>query len=733
MVVQIILLREFMAVFYGNELCIGLVLASWLFWVAIGSWLGSALLGRPFSSSPVFFLLLQIFTYLTALAAIVMVKFVRPILHVPYAEFISLSELASFAFIALALPCLLIGLQFALLASLAAKDSLAKGDPSATVYAYESLGSMVSGLILTLAVIRWFSNITGLVLFAALILAVFAWVERSKIGWGAMAICLLLLVTPLSRYVESRLMNNYWQSMGTEITLLDWRHSRLGELAVVDWGGERNLYANGIKVTSLPDPIGSQALASLLMNQHPSPGSVLLIGGGLGGLAPELARYEDSEITYLELEASAFRLALAHLDSTSATKWQIPNLHIVHADGRFYLRQQSRKYDLIIVNIGRPASAASNRFYTREFFQLAKKRLRENGILALCQVPSSAEYMSRELLRLNSAIYQALKKEFTNILILPADEAIFLATDGPDQLQSNPAVLAQRYQERGIQCDYFFPQMFSQFILPDRIQYVRQVLERETSQRINQDFYPISYFADLVLWHKLVRGSNAFLSRLSEAGVSFFLMPLAVLAPLWLVSAFLFRHARRTRTASVLLITAVIGFAGLAFNVLLILAYQTIFGYIYEQIGLALAAFMLGLAVASLVVNRFLPKLPLRLCLLAILLFVTVTALAMPAMLVYVSNSSSPLALFLLIVWSGAILGAAFPLLCQAYSEAHNQKGFGSVYAADLLGGMLGSILLSGLMVPLLGFANTLALTALLTLAAAFGLILLGNPHKSID
>ena len=35
---QIIVVREFIVVFYGNELCLGLILANWLLWGAVGSW-----------------------------------------------------------------------------------------------------------------------------------------------------------------------------------------------------------------------------------------------------------------------------------------------------------------------------------------------------------------------------------------------------------------------------------------------------------------------------------------------------------------------------------------------------------------------------------------------------------------------------------------------------------------------------------------------------------------------
>jgi len=35
---QLVLLRELVAIFYGNELVFGLILAAWLAWVAVGAW-----------------------------------------------------------------------------------------------------------------------------------------------------------------------------------------------------------------------------------------------------------------------------------------------------------------------------------------------------------------------------------------------------------------------------------------------------------------------------------------------------------------------------------------------------------------------------------------------------------------------------------------------------------------------------------------------------------------------
>ena len=51
---QLVLMRELTAVFYGNELVLGLILAAWLVWVAVGAWGLEYLspLGSPSKAGP---------------------------------------------------------------------------------------------------------------------------------------------------------------------------------------------------------------------------------------------------------------------------------------------------------------------------------------------------------------------------------------------------------------------------------------------------------------------------------------------------------------------------------------------------------------------------------------------------------------------------------------------------------------------------------------------------------
>ncbi|MBN2356911.1 hypothetical protein JXO59_12415, partial [candidate division KSB1 bacterium] len=469
----------------------------------------------------------------------------------------------------------------------------------------------------------------------------------------------------------------------------------------------------------LPDPISAQTQAALVMHQHEQPQKILLIEGGLGGLAPELARYNTTRVDYIEMDSCAYALALRHLSPESRDSWRQSNLNVLHVDGRKYLHRTCERYDVILVNIGRPVGAFSNRYYTEEFFALIRQRLQPDGIFAVCGFPSAENFLGPELLQLNAAVYKGLKKIFAHVLVLPGDEAIFLAARENTHLTTNPARLAQRMQSRGISATYFYPQMFAQFMPAERIKFIQQQLETCSSAQINRDFYPIAYYIDLILWHKMTLGASQLLQSLAKIGFSrllvFFLFLLVVLL---LLST---RKKSNRWPNAIMWNSAALGFIGIAFNVLFLLAMQNIFGYVYEGVGLAMAAFMAGMALASWFSHRYLSRHALF-YLRLILLATAGLCLALPYLLKYIQAHYSMLLLFSGIVLSGALIGSAFPLLCQQYDQSAGRHQWGSVYAADLAGSAAGSLLLSAILIPLMGFART---GWLLAIAAASGLLML--------
>ncbi|MCK5553894.1 MAG: hypothetical protein KAJ09_12160, partial [Deltaproteobacteria bacterium] len=86
-IAQVLFIREFLVVFYGNELCLGMIFASWLAGITLGAWVGSkARLNFLHSLSILVILLILVSTILPPL--IYLTRITREVFAILPGEFI---------------------------------------------------------------------------------------------------------------------------------------------------------------------------------------------------------------------------------------------------------------------------------------------------------------------------------------------------------------------------------------------------------------------------------------------------------------------------------------------------------------------------------------------------------------------------------------------------------------------------------------------------------------------
>ncbi|HET7572524.1 MAG TPA: fused MFS/spermidine synthase [Gaiellaceae bacterium] len=154
---------------------------------------------------------------------------------------------------------------------------------------------------------------------------------------------------------------------------------------VVQHGPERDLYLNeGIVKHSVwrPDTVLTGDEWDMFLAVPPllgrALGRVAILGNAGGTTARALARlYPGVRIDGVEIDPAVTRAARRFMGLGA-----IPGLRVVTADARPFLRETRARYDLIVVDAYRQPYVP---FYlaTREFFRLARERLRPGGILAL--------------------------------------------------------------------------------------------------------------------------------------------------------------------------------------------------------------------------------------------------------------------------------------------------------------------------------------------------------------
>ncbi len=684
---QILLLRAFMTIFYGNELIIGFLLCGWLLFVAFGCWIHDR---RPS-------LKISYVHLMTAFVAAIFLiftssKFSRLLLQTPMGEFISLPHMAMFAAPCLAFGCIILGYGYGCLVACLARQSI--NNPAVKVYIYESCGATIAGLLFTFVLASRVSDFIIVMMLAILIFCCIAVLQKQR--WPLVLAIMAMVVTVVyGKKIDFSLSAFYWRSVAPGLELKNAWTSRYGEWAILDWHGEKNLYCNGLKQTVLPDPIENQTLAALLLTQNPGAHRLLLIGGGWGGLAQELTKQDNLDLTYVEMDEKTYYAVIQHRSLVNDGR-------LCFQDGRRFLQQNEKNFDLIVVNVGRPTTALINRYYTREFFQLAAKRLTPKGVLALTSVPSGENILGAGLKQLNSAVWWGLRSVFNATLPIPGDQAHYFACKASSQLCSNPDSLARRYEELHRQDAHFHPALFEHLLQSERRTNFVQLLEVQVNH--NTDMHPVSYYTDLLIWLKQASGL--------EMG---FTWPWEWMWPALILLCLLVRCACRLHaknSSPILLIMFLGGSLSLSINIIFLLMLQSIYGYVYEGMGAAMALYMAGMAFSAWCFDRSKPNprfwLPL-------VLFITMFFLVTLLLIFHFQAQHISLVLFLVLIgFAGMLTGAPFPLATQLDLCSKSVKHRTRIYAADLLGAAVGSLWVNTFSIPLFGFSSTMLwLTAL--------------------
>jgi spermidine synthase len=112
---------------------------------------------------------------------------------------------------------------------------------------------------------------------------------------------------------------------------------------------------------------------------HPEPKDALVVTFGAGIVAGSLAQLDLERIDCVEINPKARRIGdFFAEENRRVTASPRVRLHI--EDGRNYLLTTKRRYDIITADATHPTGADSWVLYTREYYELARSRLKPGGI-----------------------------------------------------------------------------------------------------------------------------------------------------------------------------------------------------------------------------------------------------------------------------------------------------------------------------------------------------------------
>ncbi|MGB9205210.1 MAG: hypothetical protein WCB94_14725 [Terriglobales bacterium] len=743
---QIVLMRELIVVFNGNEISLGIMLATWLFWTAAGSGLSSGFrLGGNDARRAV--AALECLLGASLPPTIWALRASRSFFQTVPGELVGPVPMLLTSLACLSLFCIVAGSLFVAATRMYEQEcAVSARVATSSAYLLEAAGSGVGGILASIVLLRFLGSFQIATVVAVMNLCMAAILlfrmSRKQLGAASMAaaaFAVVLVTVVLLIYVAPALDRSAQARQWRGFRLVASHDSIYGNLAVIETGSEtgnetgkiRSIYDNGVILASAPDQNAAEEAVHYALLEHPAPRHLLMIGGGVNGSIAEALKHPTVErIDYVELDPTLIDMARQFFPAQSAPAVSDPRVHIHYEDGRHYLKTAGGTFDVIILNVPDPQTAQLNRFYTTEFFRSARDHLASWGLLAL-QLRSSEDYISPDLADFLRCIHHTLREVFPYVVAVPGETIHFFAATPPDVLTDKPQTLIGRLQARNLKTQYVREYFIPFRMMPDRMEQVREQLRPLASTPVNRDFEPIAYYFDVVLWSTQFKLGYSRWFR-AAAHIDFTRVIDAVLVVLLFAAvllAYVPAREKRARSAAACSMAAT-GFTLMALQIFLLLAFQSVYGYVYHQLAILIAMGMAGIALGSWLGIRRIrssDRPPCR----TIATTQFLLALSAPALMFVVSLLSKIsgmattwlAAQFIfpaLAAFCGMLGGYQFPIATEIYLHSDAGSGrprLGTLYAIDLLGGCAGALLLSSYFIPVFGFWKTAWLSAAVNLA----------------
>ncbi|MDK2956354.1 MAG: spermidine synthase [Desulfovibrionales bacterium] len=713
---QVLAVREALVLWSGFELAAGLILASWLLFAGLAAAAGGALPRRSDRGRRVLAFGAPLLS-LALPATLLLLRAVRPIADLGPGELPGLGVLLAAGLAAPAPAAAASGLLYA-----AAWSEASAGEASRPirVYLLEAFGAAAGGLLLAFVLLPGAGALRGCLLASLAPLAAgllcIECVDKKRLAAAAWLACAGLLAVGLYAAGPLDRASRVWQWGRDAVRIEDTPYQNL---ALLSREGQLSLFANGAWAFSLPDPRTSEPAAHTPMLEHPDPKNVLLLMGDPFGLPPEILKHPSVErLDCVLLDAAVLRIAPDRLAGD-------PRLFVHVEDPAVFVRSTGRRYDVILLGGGDPVSMEASRLYSVEFFQDLKKRLARGGVLAFSISGPSRGPGPIKLAQLK-ALSDTLRLAFPKVLVLPGDNALFLAGGQAARLSADAGLLADRLARRGLALDYVRPDSLQDLMSPFARRYLDQVLEQPSGQPSTL-LHPWAFLHALTLQAQAASPrAAALLQQLMQTPRRIFRLGAGVLA----FGLAVFAMAAPTGARPAAVATATAGGGLMVFELALLAGCQAALGSLYSRLALLVGAFMAGLAVGAAAVSVLGRRRP-NVRLWAIHLALCLGLLGLAAGLPGLVRASAPGWTFYLLALLGGCLGGGHYAASVASLARGRAPGPGAgLYALDLAGAMVMAVASSLAVMPLYGVQEALFVQAALCLSAVPGLTLRLYPGR---
>ncbi len=386
------------------------MLLTFLIGLAVGGFLFARIMGeRNVKISS--FGVLEIWVGLTALATIPLFEklpliFIRLLQAFGDRFSLFLSSQVVLSSLVMFLPTLLLGMTFPLVARLFTQSLNRVGSGVGSSYAANTLGAILGAFAGGFIFIPWIGVQNSIILAVAINLVV-GWTlvvvdpqlsKAPRLVLGVVVLAIIILV-PLKmpswdRHILTSgvtIYNDRYEALPTDSLRLEemhrdpivyYREGLTSTVSVQRIGKDYFYFRNNGKIDGSNGDSLSQLMTGYIpLFLHPWGERAAVIGLGTGMTAHAVAAFPLREIEVLEIEPAMSKTPTFFSDKNGKVL-EDPRVRLIPTDGRNYILATPKLYDVITAEPSNPWIAGIANLYTREFYDIVKSKLKEDGIFA---------------------------------------------------------------------------------------------------------------------------------------------------------------------------------------------------------------------------------------------------------------------------------------------------------------------------------------------------------------
>lgn len=284
----------------------------------------------------------------------------------------------------------LVGLEIPLMMYIL-KNEFEFNDLVSRVFSFDYAGALLASLAFPLFFVPSLGLIKTSVFFGLMNVSVALWLiftkKKEKTSFllkfaGVSAFALLIGAF----FLSNRLMN-YAETANFNEKIIYSTSSKYQRIVLTSSKQGNKLYLNGnLQFHSADEYRYHEALVHPCFTLNPQAKKVLILGGGDGCAAREVLKYTDiSALTLVDLDPKMTELFTQNplLLKINAHSLLNAKVKIINSDAFIWLKGDSTKYDVVIIDFPDPSNYSVGKLYTHSFYTELKRHLHNQSIVSI--------------------------------------------------------------------------------------------------------------------------------------------------------------------------------------------------------------------------------------------------------------------------------------------------------------------------------------------------------------